>query len=96
VSGAVLWMAATTAFRFPEAQFGIIFLPFVTIPAYQMMLGIASLDCLGLILGWKMLDHGAHLTAVLCGYVFVHGGYTAAVRLQSSCVRQWRALRASF
>jgi hypothetical protein len=36
-------MAATTAFRFPEAQFGIIFLPFVTIPAYQMMLGIASL-----------------------------------------------------
>jgi hypothetical protein len=50
VSGAVLWMAATTAFRFPEAQFGIIFLPFVTIPAYQMMLGIASLFCVFLFL----------------------------------------------
>jgi hypothetical protein len=43
-------MAATTAFRFPEAQFGIIFLPFVTIPAYQMMLGIASLFCVFLFL----------------------------------------------
>ena len=44
---------------------------------------------------WKMLDHGAHLTGVLCGYVFVHGGYTAAVRLQNNCSKQWRAVRPS-
>ena len=24
--------------------------------------------------GWKMFDHGAHLAAVACGYLFVHGG----------------------
>lgn len=95
-SGAVLWMAATTAFRFPDAQFGIIFLPFITLPASTMILGIASLDCLGLLMGWKMFDHGAHLAAVLCGYVFVHGGgYAYGVNLQKQILVQWRQLRKS-
>jgi rhomboid-like protein len=94
-SGAVLWMASTTAFRFPSTEFGIIFLPFVTLPAWQMIIGIASLDVAGLVLGWKMFDHGAHLAAVACGYLFVHGGYDGGVRLQRYVVREWRALRKS-
>ena len=94
-SGAVLFMAATTAFRFPDAQFGIIFLPFITLPAWQMMMGIVSLDCAGLLLGWRMFDHGAHLSAVACGYLFVHGGYQAGVRLQREIVLQWRKVRKS-
>ena len=88
-------MASTTAFRFPSTEFGIIFLPFVTLPAWQMIIGIASLDVAGLVLGWKMFDHGAHLAAVACGYLFVHGGYDGGVRLQRYVVREWRALRKS-
>ena len=45
--------------------------------------------------GWKMFDHGAHLAAVACGYLFVHGGYDGGVRLQRYVVREWRALRKS-
>lgn len=50
-SGAVLFMASLTALLWPSAQFGIIFLPFISLPAQTMLLGIVALDITGLVLG---------------------------------------------
>ena len=39
----------------------ILFLPMISVPAYQMVLGLAGVDALGVLLGWRFFDHAAHL-----------------------------------
>jgi len=94
-SGAVLFLAGTTALIWPQAQFGIIFLPFITFPAPQLLLGIVALDITGLVLRWKMFDHGAHLAAVGISVLFVSGGASLIARYQQEVVKHWRQARAS-
>jgi len=95
-SGAVLFLAATTALIWPNAQFGIIFLPFITFPAPQLLLGIVALDVTGLVLRWGTFDHGAHLAAVATALVFCSGGATLVARYQEHVTKQWRAVRSNF
>mmetsp|Transcript_47964 Transcript_47964/g.150468 ORF Transcript_47964/g.150468 Transcript_47964/m.150468 type:complete len:382 (+) Transcript_47964:4146-5291(+) len=93
-SGAVLFMASLTALLWPSAQFGIIFLPFISLPAQTMLLGIVALDISGLVLGWRMFDHGAHLAAVATGFLFVNGGAKWISEYQHYVVKVWRDMRA--
>ena len=58
----------------------------------QMLGGVVCLDCAGLILGWRALDHAAHLTGSALGYLLVKAGGAAAVAdLQQRVVRWWRS-----
>mmetsp|Transcript_6752 Transcript_6752/g.11634 ORF Transcript_6752/g.11634 Transcript_6752/m.11634 type:complete len:160 (-) Transcript_6752:111-590(-) len=93
-SGAVLFLAAVTAFLRPDAEFCLIFLPFVPIPATTLLTGMVAMDLAGLILRWRRFDHGAHLAAVAAAYVYVHwGGLACANRFQAQCVAEWRELK---
>lgn len=43
------------------------FLPMLNFAAGDAIFGILALDMLGILLGWKMLDHAAHLGGALFG-----------------------------
>lgn len=45
----------------PEGRFGLILLPGLSFPAWQALAVAMGVDVAGLLLGWKMFDHGAHL-----------------------------------
>ena len=45
----------------PEGRFGLILLPGFSFPAWQGLVVAMGVDVAGLLLGWKMFDHGAHL-----------------------------------
>ena len=39
-----------------------------------MMLALVSVDVAGLVLGWRMFDHAAHLTGAALGFWYVYLG----------------------
>jgi rhomboid-like protein len=53
--------------KVPDAKLQIIFLPFFTFSAENAVYGLLAFDALGLVLGWKMFDHAAHLGGALFG-----------------------------
>ena len=89
-SGAILTLASTFACINPDASFSLIFLPAVVIPAQAAIAGIATLDLVGLLAGWRFFDHGAHLAgvAVGAGYVLC-GGHEVMRAYQRKVLRQW-------
>ena len=42
----------------------------ISVPAYQMVLGLAGVDALGVLLGWRFFDHAAHLGGLAAGAFF--------------------------
>ena len=73
-SGGVIALASLVACVYPNAQFSLIFLPFVSFSASKMMLALVSVDVAGLVLGWRMFDHAAHLTGAALGFWYVYLG----------------------
>ena len=55
-SGAILFLASTVAFRKPNMEFGLIFLPGVSFPAETMIMLVMCADVAGLLLGWRTFD----------------------------------------
>lgn len=51
----------------PDAQLGIVFLPFFNVPAGLAIKGLIALDATGLIMNWRFFDHAAHLGGSLFG-----------------------------
>jgi hypothetical protein len=60
-SGALYALFACQSTVAPDSRFAIILLPFFTFPASQMLALAMSVDVAGLLFGWRMFDHGAHL-----------------------------------
>ncbi|GAA5968824.1 hypothetical protein JCM11641_000746 [Rhodosporidiobolus odoratus] len=60
-SGAVYGCVAMTALAFPETSVSLIFLPFFPIPIGAATASMVALDAVGLLRGWRMFDHAAHL-----------------------------------
>jgi rhomboid-like protein len=69
-SGAVWSLIAFVGCQYPEAKMSVLFLPMCAFPAYQMVLGLAAVDVVGVALGWRFLDHAAHLGGLACGAGF--------------------------
>ena len=95
-SGAVLALVAAGTAAFPAMQLSIVFLPMFAFPAHQALLGLVALDSAGLLLGWKVFDHAAHLGGCLLGY----GGYRlglldATDGYMKAAAGAWRKLAAS-
>ena len=90
-SGAILGMASITAFSYPDLKFSVILLPFTAMPALWMLGGIAAMDTAGIVLGWRMFDHAAHLGGTAFGAYFVLGnGQEHAAALQRAVAVRWR------
>ncbi len=87
-SGAVLGLVSFVACHYPQAQVGMIFLPMVSMSAGQAIVGLAAIDTAGLLLGWRYLDHAAHLGGIVCGACFHELGGIDAVRWWQAKVRR--------
>uniref|UniRef100_G3PL72 rhomboid protease n=1 Tax=Gasterosteus aculeatus aculeatus TaxID=481459 RepID=G3PL72_GASAC len=66
-SGAVMAVLAAVCAKMPEAKLGIIFLPMITFTAGNVLKALVAIDTAGLILGWRLFDHAAHLGGALFG-----------------------------
>ncbi|CDZ98752.1 Integral membrane protease of the rhomboid family involved in different forms of regulated intramembrane proteolysis [Phaffia rhodozyma] len=69
-SGALYAIFALSALSFPHASVGVIFLPFVSLPITWGFGAMIGFDILGLIRGWKMFNHVAHLSGAIFGAVY--------------------------
>ncbi|XP_065882734.1 presenilin-associated rhomboid-like protein, mitochondrial [Dysidea avara] len=69
-SGAIMGVITAVIAHSPDASVYLIFLPFVPIPAVWALGGVITLDLVGLIRGWKVFDHAAHLGGVLFALLY--------------------------
>lgn len=81
-AGSIYGCFAITALAFPDAKVSLIFLPFVP---FSIGLGFGSmvaLDVTGLLLGWRMFDHAAHLGGAVWGIMWWYTGHDGFERLR--------------
>lgn len=70
-SGAILSVIAAMCVQYPDARLAIIFLPFFTFSAGMALKAILALDTAGVVFGWQLLDHAAHLGGSLFGIGYI-------------------------
>lgn len=92
-SGAVMAVLAAVCAKVPEAKLGIILLPMVTVTAGNALKGLIAIDTAGLILGWRLFDHAAHLGGALFGIWYVTYGHKAIWRKREPLVKFWHDMR---
>ncbi|XP_027875735.1 presenilin-associated rhomboid-like protein A, mitochondrial isoform X3 [Xiphophorus couchianus] len=92
-SGAVMAVLAAVCTKVPEAKLGIIFLPMVTFTAGNALKALVAIDTAGLILGWRLFDHAAHLGGALFGVWYVAYGHKLIWRRREPLVKLWHELR---
>jgi len=71
-SGAIATLVGIYAVVNPDAQLYVIFLPFLALKARAFVTLLAMVETLGIVRGWTVLDHVAHLSGLAWG---VAGGY---------------------
>ena len=74
-SASLLGVIVCFAMYDPEARFKVVFdvSGYLTFSAWHGVLGLVALDCVGLALRWRFLDHAAHLAGAATGFA----GWTA-------------------
>lgn len=73
-SGAVWAVITMTACTEPDASIYVLFLPFVAIPIKYGVLGLLAVDVAGIVRGWQVFDHVAHLGGALFGFFYFQFG----------------------
>merc|ERR1712062_368954 len=67
-SASLLGIIVSSAMHEPDARFKVVLSPdSLSFSAYHGILGIITLDCLGLLFRWRFLDHAAHLAGTATG-----------------------------
>lgn len=69
-SGALFGVSAACAANIPNINVSLIFLPFHSFPLDKAMPVIMGIDVIGLVRRWQSLDHAAHLSGAMMGYLF--------------------------
>ncbi|XP_049453989.1 presenilins-associated rhomboid-like protein, mitochondrial [Epinephelus fuscoguttatus] len=92
-SGAVMAVLAAVCAKVPEAKLGIIFLPMITFTAGTALKALVAVDTAGLILGWRLFDHAAHLGGALFGVWYVAYGHKLIWRKREPLVKMWHDMR---
>ncbi|KAG0705596.1 hypothetical protein DFH29DRAFT_980840 [Suillus ampliporus] len=69
-SGAIYAAVTVSALAFPDAQVSLIFPPFISIPIQAGVGGMVVLDMIGIVRGWRMFDHYAHLGGAAFGVMY--------------------------
>ncbi|XP_056148570.1 presenilins-associated rhomboid-like protein, mitochondrial [Lampris incognitus] len=92
-SGAVMTVLAAVCTKVPEAKLGIILLPMVTFTAGNALKALIAVDTMGLVLGWRLLDHAAHLGGALFGIWYVAYGHKLIWRKREPLVKLWHNIR---
>ncbi|KAL7850951.1 hypothetical protein AOLI_G00213070 [Acnodon oligacanthus] len=92
-SGAVMTVLAAVCTKMPEAKLGIVLLPMLSFTAGTALKALVAFDTVGLVLGWRMLDHAAHLGGVLFGVWYISYGHGLIWRKREPLVKFWHDLR---
>ncbi|XP_072220691.1 presenilin-associated rhomboid-like protein A, mitochondrial [Leuresthes tenuis] len=94
-SGAVMAVLAAVCAKVPEAKLGIILLPMVSFTAGNALKALVAIDTAGLVLGWRLFDHAAHLGGALFGIWYVAYGHKLIWRKREPLVKLWHDMRSS-
>uniref|UniRef100_A0A2K5E9R9 Presenilin-associated rhomboid-like protein, mitochondrial n=1 Tax=Aotus nancymaae TaxID=37293 RepID=A0A2K5E9R9_AOTNA len=92
-SGAIMTVLAAVCTKMPEGRLAIIFLPILTFTAGNALKAIIAMDTAGLILGWKVFDHAAHLGGALFGIWYVTYGHELIWKNREPLVKMWHEIR---
>ncbi|CAG5896743.1 unnamed protein product [Menidia menidia] len=92
-SGAVMAVLAAVCAKVPEAKLGIILLPMVSFTAGNALKALVAIDAAGLLLGWRIFDHAAHLGGALFGIWYVAYGHKLIWRKREPLVKMWHDMR---
>lgn len=92
-SGAIMAVLAAVCSKIPEAKLGIVLLPVVSFTAGNALKAIIAVDTAGLVLGWRLFDHAAHLGGALFGVWYVAYGHKLIWRKREPLVKFWHNLR---
>ncbi|KAL0066079.1 hypothetical protein AAF712_006910 [Marasmius tenuissimus] len=82
-SGAVYACVTMTALAFPQAQVSLIFPPSYPIDIQTGVMGLVAFDILGIIRGWRVIDHWAHLGGAAFGALYWAYGPKLWARMRS-------------
>ncbi|XP_064455800.1 presenilin-associated rhomboid-like protein, mitochondrial isoform X2 [Ornithodoros turicata] len=91
-SGAILSVIAAMCVQYPDAQLAIIFLPFFTFSAGMALKAVLALDTAGVVFGWQLLDHAAHLGGSLFGIGYILYG-REMWKKREGLMKVWHDLR---
>lgn len=83
-AGAVYALVTLTALSFPSTSVSLIFLPFFPIPIGVATSALVAVDIVGLLRGWRMFDHAAHLAGAAMGAAWFAGGHALFERLRAA------------
>ncbi|KAJ3012466.1 hypothetical protein HKX48_006266 [Thoreauomyces humboldtii] len=83
-SGAIWAVLAGCATIFPHLPVGIVFLPGISFTMGDLVPVMVGLDILGLVRGWAMFDHAAHLAGAAVGYLYMTYGRVYWNELQAA------------
>ncbi|KAM3866182.1 presenilin-associated rhomboid-like protein A, mitochondrial [Diretmus argenteus] len=92
-SGAIMTVLAAVCTEVPDAKLGILLLPMVTFTAGNALKALIAIDTAGLILGWRLLDHAAHLGGALFGVWYVAYGHKLLWTKREPLVKMWHDMR---
>lgn len=98
-SGAILAMIAITCVSFPDSRLSIAFVDQLVPHSFSgraALYGILTFDILGLILGWRLLDHAGHLGGTLFGWWYAVYGIHLWAKYQKPILREWHNFRNKF
>ncbi|XP_071508732.1 presenilin-associated rhomboid-like protein, mitochondrial [Diadema antillarum] len=92
-SGAIMAVLGSVCIQFPDARLAIIFLPFVTFSASTALTALIGLESMGVILGWQVFDHAAHLAGLLFGCYYVKHGHEMMWDGRERYLQKWHNWR---
>jgi len=94
-SGAIMAILGYVCAQYPDTKLGVIFLPFLTFSAGAAIKVIVGLDLAGVILGWRIFDHAAHLGGAACGIAWSYWGNQYLWHNREPILHYWHELRGS-
>ncbi|KAK2584015.1 hypothetical protein KPH14_006472 [Odynerus spinipes] len=92
-SGAIMGVLGFVCTQYPDTRLAILFLPMYTFTAGMAIKVIMSLDLTGCLLGWKYLDHAAHLGGALFGIFWHSWGNAYIWQKREPILTIWHEIR---
>ncbi|XP_022901906.2 presenilin-associated rhomboid-like protein, mitochondrial [Onthophagus taurus] len=92
-SGAIMAILGYVCTQYPDTKLGIILLPFLTFSAGSAIKAIIALDTAGVLLGWKIFDHAAHLGGAACGVAWAYWGHEHMWLKRDPILQYWHEIR---
>jgi len=93
-SGAIMALLGFVCTQHPDAKLGIVFIPGLTFTADTGIKCLMAVDTAGLVFGWKLLDHAAHLSGVLYGIMFCYMHHQLDPA-RNAILKVWHQIRSS-